>query len=114
MVLEFLNDLYKKKISYGALNTARSSISSVNYCDGFSVGQHPLVIRFMKGVFKLRPNLPKYNRIWDPKIVLKLLGNWSPNSELELKKLTFKLVTLAALITGQRLQTIHLFKLSGM
>ena len=86
MVLEFLNDLYKKNLSYSALNTARSSISSVIYCDGFPVGQHPLVIRFMKGVFKLRPNLPKYNRIWDPKIVLKLLGNWSPNSELELQK----------------------------
>ena len=32
--------------------------------DFVSFGDHPLVCRFMKGVFQLKPALPKYTHIW--------------------------------------------------
>ena len=107
-VLEFLNELFQEGLGYSAINTARSALSTIVYCNGFPVGSHPLVIRFVKGVFKLRPSLSKYTLIWDPHVVLKMLENWYPNSDLCLKRLTYKLAMLAALITAQRVQTLSL------
>ena len=49
-VLEFLSELFEKNIGYSAINTARSALSAMGIvCDGFSIGSHPLVVRFMKG-----------------------------------------------------------------
>lgn len=56
----------------------------------------------------MRPTTPKYDSIWDPKVVLRYLSTWYPNEELSLEKLTLKLVTLLALSTGHRPQTISL------
>ena len=54
--VEFLIELYKSGLSYGTLNSARSALSNLcNKQDGYSVGSHPLVIRFMTGGFNLRP-----------------------------------------------------------
>ena len=33
--------------------------------DGVKIGQHRLVVRSMKGIFKLKPALLKYTKIWD-------------------------------------------------
>ena len=68
----------------------------------------------MKGVYELRPALPKHNQIWDPETVLQFLMKSSPLSVLSLKQLTLKLVMLTVLITGQRCQSIHLMDLSSM
>ena len=114
MVLDYLLFLYESGLGYSSINTARSALSSEIFCDGVPAGSHPLVIRFMTGIFKLRPSLPKYTTTWDPQVVLKMLSKWYPNSKLSLTKLTLKLVTIIALITGQRLQTVHLLKLSNM
>ena len=61
----------------------------------------------MKGVFQLRPALPKSTVTWDTNIVLNYLKKLSPVHVLSLKRLTLKLVMLIALLTGQRCQTIH-------
>ena len=53
-VLEFFNSLDKNSTSYSAINTARSALSSVVTLRKFSVGTHPLVSKFMKGVFNKR------------------------------------------------------------
>ena len=65
----------------------------------------------MKGIFHFSPSLPKYNCIWDVKLVLNFLKNLNV-SDLSLKFLTVKLVTLLALVTGQRCQTISLLNLN--
>ena len=67
----------------------------------------------MKGVFQLRPALPKYNVTWETDTVLNYLRKLSPVRVLNLKRLTFKLVMLIALLTGQRCQTIHALTLSN-
>lgn len=107
-VIEFLTTLFNKKLGYSALNTARSALSTFVNCDGKPVGQHPLVIRFLKGVFQLRPALPRNEVTWDPDIVLMHLKRLSPVVRLSLKDLTLKLVMLFALLSGQRAQTLHL------
>ena len=70
---------------------------------------HPLVSRFIKaGVFEARPALPKYPETWDVKQELSYLQTLHPPESLTLKDLTYKLVMLlAALLSGQRRQTLH-------
>lgn len=105
--IEFLTSLYKAGLGYSAINTARSALSSALTIPGnVTFGNHPLVARFLKGVFELRPSLPKYNRIWDVSIVLEHLKTLEPVCNLGLKALTFKLTMLLCLLTGQRCQTL--------
>ena len=58
-VVNFLANLHDEGYTYHSLNSYQSAISSVHErVDGCPVGQHPLVIRLMKGVFNDRPPLP--------------------------------------------------------
>ena len=72
-----------------------------------SFGNHPLVSRFLKGTFTTRPALPKYKDVWDVNMVLKHLKTLQPAETLPLKLLSFKIVMLMAIMSGQRCQTIH-------
>ena len=56
------------------MNTARSSLSTFINIDGEPVGQHPVITRFMKGVFNIKPALPKYNFTWDVGVVITYLS----------------------------------------
>ena len=81
----------------------RSAISSNHETvDGFVIGKHPMMAKFMKGVFSLRPPVPKYFVTWDVRQVLDFLKTWAPAESLSLKQLTLKLVMPAALITAAR------------
>nr|CAH7725161.1 unnamed protein product [Callosobruchus chinensis] len=79
-----------------------------------SVGSDPPVCRFLKGVSKLRPAQPKYTFTWDPHQVLTYLESLDETIESSLKTLSYKLVTLIALVTGQRLQTLYSIKVSDI
>ena len=114
-VLLFLTELYDTGASYSTLNSARSALSTIVTLPGnISVGSHPLVVRFLKGVFQSRPALPKYTSIWDVKVVLSFLKTLSPASKLTLKELTLKLTMLLMLVSGQRIQTIQLLDIEHM
>ena len=108
--LEFLLTLFKKGLSYSALNTSRSSLSCI--FDEPAIGENPKITRFMRSVFLKRPPKPRYTEMWDVSKVLKFLEKWSPSKDLSLKNLTLKVVTLCALLTGQRCQTLHSFKIN--
>jgi hypothetical protein len=58
--IEFLFTEYQRGLSYSALNTIRSALSTVIFPTDQSFGSHPLVTRFLKGVFESRPSLPRY------------------------------------------------------
>lgn len=69
----------------------------------------------MKGIFELRPNLPRYNAIiWDVNTVFNYLRKQSPIHELTLKDLTCQLTFLLLILSGKRGQTIHLLNLDNM
>ena len=96
-------------LSYSGINTARSALSTVIVPpDGGSFGNHPLVSRFLKGVFESRPSLPCYKDIWDVSVVLDYLKTLPPLEELNLKDITHKTVVLVALLSGQCCQTVHI------
>lgn len=106
-VLNFLAEEYESGSAYSTLNILRSSLSSLLLpCEGHAVGSHPLVSRFMKGVFNLRPPQPRYNCTWDVKVVLDYLRTLVPNDSISFENLTLKLVMLIALISGRRSHTI--------
>ena len=113
--MDFLTYLYNKKLGYSALNTARSALSAVGLViDGFSAGSHPLVIRFMKGIYNKRPSVPRYTSTWDVSKVLNYLRSLSPVNKLSLKLLSYKLVMLISLTLACRTQAIHLLDVRHM
>ena len=49
--LDFFTHLYEQGLTYSAINTARSALSSyITLEDGTSLGQHPLVSRLLRGI----------------------------------------------------------------
>ena len=113
--IEFLVTLYKSGIGYSAINTARSALSNlITLENGMKFGEHPLVTRYMKGIFEIRPALPKYSEIWDVTVVLNYLKTFVMVTALPLKELTLKLTMLLCLTTEQRGQTIHKMEVSGI
>lgn len=110
-LLTFLTRKYNEGASYGTLNTFRCAISLISKD---KIGENDLVSRFMKGIFKLRPTRPRYTRIWDVSAVLRLLETWHPLEDLELNRLTKKTVTLLALCTAHRAQTLANIKINNI
>ena len=113
--MEFLYHQYENGLSYSGINTARSALSTVIFLpDGGSFGNHPLVSRFLKGVYESRPSLPHYKEIWDVSVVLNYFKTLPPPEESNLKDITQRTVMLVALLSGQRCQTVHALTISGM
>ena len=108
-VLEFLTDLYYKNYQYITINVYRSTISASHLpIDGSPISSHPLISRFMKGVFELRPPQPRLFTTWSVMTVLnyfkKLLSSLEdPN----LKQLTLEVVMLSALVSAARCSFLH-------
>ena len=55
-MLKYLTDSFHKGNSYGTLNTYRSAVSLTS---PDNIGQDSLISRFLKGVFRLKPNKAK-------------------------------------------------------
>ena len=55
-ISEFLTDLYLSGLQYRTIAGYRSMLSNIQPAiDGFKIGQHPDIIRLIKGVFHCRP-----------------------------------------------------------
>ncbi len=113
IVLEFLYFLYNNGLGYVSLNSARSALSTVlGRIDEFSLGSHPIITRFMKGISRVRPSKAKYNITWDPQEVLDYLQSLNDNENLSVRDMSKKLVALMLLGSGQRVQTLHNIQLN--
>ena len=80
--------------------------------DGVRVGQHPMVSRFLKGVYNLRPPAPRYATTWDVDIVLDYLNSLPDNESLSLQQLSHKLTMLLALTNADRCSDLTALDLS--
>lgn len=102
-------------MGYESVNTARGALSALGIVvEGCRAGNHPLVNRFMRGIFNLRPSQPRYVATWDVKPVLLKLRDMDPLHSLSLKEISLKLVMLMALTQAARLQTLHLLLLKDI
>ena len=66
----------------------------------------------IKGIFKLRPSLPKYVTTYDPYIILRYIDSLPHDKFLLLELLTKKLLTLLCLLSEERLQSLQASTLS--
>ncbi|KAJ8967699.1 hypothetical protein NQ317_004199 [Molorchus minor] len=103
-ILEYFTKIQKSKLSFSSLNTHRAALSLI-----FETNKNEnadILKRFFKGAYNLNPPQPKYETTWDPEIVLKYIETLYPLENLTLETLSYKLVTLIALISASRMQTI--------
>ena len=74
-------------MQYRTINLYQSAVSMTHApVDGCDIGSHPIVSRFMKGIFQLRMPTPKYLVTWDVSVVLGYLKTLSPKNSLSLKR----------------------------
>lgn len=110
-LLEFLTEKFNSGASYSTLNSYRSALSILL---GQDVTCNDYIKRFFKGVYRVKPPAPKYQTTWNPKLVLNYLTNYYPNDSITLKDLSLKTVTLLALASAQRMQTLSLIKIKDI
>lgn len=115
-VIDFLTDEFQAGRQYSTLNSYRSALSStLPPLEGFAIGQHPLVVKLLQGMFNSRPPQPRYTSIWQVRDVLDhIKGHLHDNGSLPLRDLTRKLVTLLALATASRASDLHLLDIRFM
>ena len=109
-VVNFLTMLFEKNNSYSAIKTAKSAISHTVCLPPYSsMGDHPLIIKFMKGVFNLRPPKTKTGFIWDVSILFDVFRRADKNEKLSFYDLTCKTLCLLLLLNGARINTVFNF-----
>ena len=114
--VDFLTGLFHQGLSYTSINTVRSALSALLHHKDNTIpfGQLPLVKRFIKGIFELRPSFPRYEAVWDVNKVFAYFRQKCNVSDLSLKELSERLTFLLLLLSGQRSQTIHLLSIANM
>lgn len=111
-ILEFLANAYSDGLEYRTINVLRSALSSTHpKIDGFLVGQHPHVVKLMKGIINSRPFRPRYSHTWDVRKVTAYISSLGHNKSLTLKQLSRKLVMLFALACPERSSSLAIFDL---
>ena len=107
MGIEFLTEYFKTRLGYSSVNSARSSLSSIikPVCN-VPFGNSPLVCRFLKEIFNIRPALPRYvTKVFSFIKSKPALTNCDP------KTLSHILAILLCLTASQRDQTIKCLSL---
>lgn len=66
-ILSFLTKKFNDGSAYGTLNSIRSALSLLMDDD---LGSHRDIKRFFSGIYKMRPNKPRYEETWNPSQVL--------------------------------------------
>lgn len=115
-ILIFLTWLQDEGLSYSAINTAKSMLSALfDIIHKRDIGKEVLIQRHMKGIFQLKPVIPKPAFTWDVIVVPVLRCLDTMNSEsLTLWPLSIKLAILLVLTIGQRCQTLKAMSLRNM
>ena len=94
-VANFLAALFQEGYQYNSFNAYRFAISSIHdKVYGLSLGQHPVIVRLLKGVFNVLPPppVPCYSATWDVQKVLDLLKAGGKPHLLPFKMLFFRMV----------------------
>lgn len=109
MALDFLVNLHDNDYSYNSINTARSAISTINN----TYANESTINRFLKGIFNIKPALPKHTVTWDVKVAFDHLQSILL-CDISVNLLSRKLVFMLLLLSGQRLQTVHSFSVDNV
>ena len=112
---EYLTKYFHTGVGYSSVNTTRSVISIIIKIEIVILfGELPLVCRFLKGDFNLRPALPRYSTTWDVSIVLKYIKSLEALKQCGLKSLSYRLVILLCITTGRGDRTVFYMNIGLM
>nr|XP_055049505.1 uncharacterized protein LOC129434990 [Misgurnus anguillicaudatus] len=112
IVLLYLQHRLDGRLSPSTIKVDIAAISAHHsLINGRSVGQHDLVIRFLRGARRLNPSRPPSIPPWDLSMVLKALQSppFEPLQSASLKLLSMKALTLLALASVKRIGDLHAF-----
>lgn len=109
--INFLNKQAQSGKSFSAVNSCKAALSFIL---PISSTDEPLIKRYLKGIYNQNPPKPKYDTTWDPYPVLSFLEKLVPLDRLTLEQLSYKLVTLLALISAHRVQTLSKIKIHNI
>ncbi|XP_067221487.1 uncharacterized protein [Chanodichthys erythropterus] len=112
VVLSFLQDLIDQRKAFSTIKVFLAAISACHIgFDNKTVGQHPLVCRFMKGARRVLPVSKPLSPSWDLGLVLDALSMspFEPLDKVDFKILSFKTALLLALASAKRVSEIHAF-----
>ena len=85
----------------------RSAIStSHTKLNGLPVGQNPLVIQLLKGMYNNRPPKARYSLSWEVSSMTTYLASLGSNRSLSLKQLSGKLAMLFSLTSPERVSAL--------
>lgn len=110
-LISFLTTKFEQGASYSSINTHRSALSTIL---GTKITLDDNVNRFIKGVYRLKPPNPKYSATWDTNKVLDFVSKFYPYTDITLEDLSRKTITLLAIASAQRMQTLSLIKLKNI
>ena len=93
--IEFLTEYFNTGVGYSAVNSARSALSSlIKPLHGIPFGKDPLVSRLLRGVFNIRPALPRYVTTWNVSKVFQYLKKQQALVNCDLKAVSHRLAIL--------------------
>ncbi|XP_074029073.1 uncharacterized protein isoform X1 [Leptinotarsa decemlineata] len=110
-IINFLDLQFQQNKSFSSINSCKSAIS---FFMPIKQEDETIIRRYIRGIYNHNPPKPKYEDTWDPHIVLSKLKLWQPLKDQSLEKLTLKMVTLLALVTTHRVQTLTKIKLENI
>lgn len=111
-VANFLACLFKKGLSYSSICGYRSAISAYHEgLDGIRLGEHPKLIKLLKGVFNKRPPVKLLASTWSLDKVLKCLKvhPFEPLTEVSFKWLSLKVAFLLGICSAARCSDLARF-----
>lgn len=111
---DFLTSLFQSGLKYRTIAGYRSMLSTMlPLVDKFPIGQHPDIVRLLKGIFNSRPPEKRLVPEWDLKQVLNFLSGkpFEPMLKCSLKYLTWKTVFLTAVTTFRRCGDIQALRI---
>ena len=110
ILLHYVNTLMDKGLTASTMKVSIYAISARHVpVDGRSVGSHPLVSRYLRGVLRLHP--PHAVRVpsWDLPLVLEALcaPPFEPMEQTDLRWLSVKTAFLLAVTSAKRVGELH-------
>ena len=102
-VLNFLSAMFEKGHAYSTINSANCAIATIIHIPPYkSLNKHPLINKYMTGIFNLRPPKPKQSFVWDIDILFRYFEQQGDNCLLSDIILTQKLIILLLLLGAHR------------
>ncbi len=115
VVLSFLQERLERRLSPSTLKVYVAAIAAHHDAvDGRSLGNHDLIVRFLKGARRMKPSRPPLVPSWDHSIVLVGLQRcpFEPLDSVELKFLSLKTALLTALTSIKWVRDFQAFSVS--